>query len=286
MRWLFISSATQGAVPKKWKTQGLSLYIVMMVLMSGCGREEVIHLQSELEANRVLLGLRSEGIEARKVFTSKEWVIDVPDAYITQALRVLEDKRIFRDAPESAASASGADMFASRHDKEVRANNMVSASLANTLRVLPQVLDARVHIFQRGEDVFTFGIVPERTASVLLILRAKETLDEERVKDLVSQGAGLKRESVSVVSVPAFDNVHGPASSEPISTTNADSVSTPKKFLFSEFNLSWMGHPAILGALSMVLLSITFLIARLFFRHKNNRPPVLHPEMAASFVGE
>ncbi len=178
----------------------LLLLLMVAVLCSGC-REELIHVSSELEANKVMLGLRTEGIDARKIYLSKEWVIDVPRSRFTDALRILESKRVLKESSGSESIGNGSDLFSSRQEKEARANKLIASNLSATLRVLPEVLDARVHIYQNTSEPYSLEQSKDRTASVLLVVQSASSLEVEQVKELVSQGGGVPPSKVSVVVV-------------------------------------------------------------------------------------
>jgi type III secretory pathway lipoprotein EscJ len=184
------------------------LFLIVSVCLVGC-REELVHVASELEANKVMLGLRTEGIDARKVYQAKEWVIDVPKSRLTDALRILENKRVFREESDPDANKKSSDLFSSRQEKEARANMVIASSLSSTLRVLPEVLDARVHIYQNKSEPFTGGSVKDRTASVLLVVSQNSAIPVEQIKELVSQGGGLHASKVSVVLVESREKFQG-----------------------------------------------------------------------------
>lgn len=184
------------------------LFCLFVVFFLSACRENLIHVSSELEANKVMLGLRVEGIDARKFLVAKEWVVDVPQAKLTDALKILDEKRVLRDVSESELEKNGSDIFSSRQEKEARVSKVVAANLSGTLRLLPEVIDARVHIFHSVTDAFAPSGAKDRTASVLLIARDTERVNLDDVKELVSQGGGvaLSRVSVVLVSGGGFDS--------------------------------------------------------------------------------
>lgn len=181
------------------------IFIILFVFLSAC-REELVHVASEREANTVMLRLRSEGVDARKIFLAKEWIIDVPKASLTESLKILEAKRVFRDEYDDKDSG-GSDLFSSRQEKEARAGKLIASNIATTLRVLPDVLDARVHIYQGYNEISGFDNKKDRTASILLLTREDKILNEEQIKELVSQGAGVDKSKVSLVIVSQGNEV-------------------------------------------------------------------------------
>ncbi|HMO18430.1 MAG TPA: hypothetical protein PKA63_09075 [Oligoflexia bacterium] len=264
------------------------IMLFILLILSACGREEVIHLSSEIEANRVMLGLRSEGIDARKIFNAKEWVIDVPQAMMTTSLRVLEDKRIFHEFPEESQGMEGSELFSSRQDKELRWNKVVARSLSNTLRILPQVLDARVHIYQKSTDVFSFETTPERTASVLIVLRENAILEEEKVKNLVAKGAGLSPEAVSVISVSNFGPIDaGEVVNENSISADISNHNTPdsmKDYRFSVDITTLMLHPAAFGAVGVLIVCVVAFMITSRRKKKRRIVNLLHPDMVNGFM--
>lgn len=265
--------------------------IMVLISLAAC-REEIVHLSSELEANRVMLGLRLEGIDARKTFLAKEWIIDVPKSDLTDALRVLDNKRIFRDQPSEIEQTGGSDMFASRQDKDSKANKIIEVSLSSTLRILPKVLDARVHIFQHTPDLFSLDSGKERSASVLIVTRDKMSIDVAQVKELVSQGAGLKEKSVSVVLVensPTNETslVKTNYKSKIDDSENSEDVneleeSSKKNILdkFESYQIMW------LALIVIVLIVLSGMGVYVFMRKKTriNSHEDLDPDMALSLM--
>lgn len=179
----------------------LKIYVILLFLMLvGC-REDLVHLGSELDANRVLFALRDKGIEASKTSIGKEWVVRIAKADLTGALRVLEEKKIFQGQADALNDASS-NIFQSKEEKKDFRDKDLARNLSSTIRLIPLVREARVHIYNKYNDPLELHPVNERSASVLIVHDAG-VVNEDVVKELVSQGAGLLKEKVSVLFVLA-----------------------------------------------------------------------------------
>jgi type III secretory pathway lipoprotein EscJ len=263
----------------------------MFLVFSAC-REEIVHVSSELEANKVMLGLRLEGIDAKKTYLSKEWIIDVPKSSLTEALKILDEKRVFRNDPGDEVTQSGSELFSSRQEKEARANKIIAANLSSTLRILPGVLDARVHIFQYASEAFSLGNNNTRSASVLLVLKGEAHVSLEQVKELVSQGGGLKSDAVSVIIVEsqvekAESNVESSITAVDTEPVIKERMEQPTyvQTMLARFHLTGENGIKSIWIVLAVLLFSTGCIA--FVRRKRKRrPEPLDPEEFSSLLDE
>ncbi len=162
-------------------------------------KEDLIHLGSELEANKILYSLRESGLDASKTLIGKEWVLKISSGDLTKALRVLEEKKVFQDSIAIEASDS-APMFQSKEEKESARDRELARNLSSSIRLIPLVKQARVHIYNAPTDPLSMNTIQERSASIL-VLHELGNINEDIIKELVSKGAGLAKEKVSVLFV-------------------------------------------------------------------------------------
>lgn len=172
------------------------LSLSFLVLVS-C-KEDLVHLNSELSANQVLFALRDQGIDAAKVSIGKEWVIKINHSDLTSALRVMQERRLFVD--EEVEKESSGDVFRSREDIRMGRDRDLARSLSSSIQLMASVKEARVHIYNAPHDVLSLNQVDNRSASVLVV-REEGSPDEDLIKELVSKGAGMPKDKVSVLFV-------------------------------------------------------------------------------------
>ena len=110
-----------------------------------------------------------------------------------------------------------ADYFATDSSQRIKYQRALQTELARTIKQVPQIRAARVHLVLPRPTVFVEQEQPS-TASVALLLRPGSSLDEEQVDGIVFLVAGavegLRRENITVVDT---------SSGKIISTTNRDS---------------------------------------------------------------
>ena len=174
------------------------LFLLLSLLIFSACREDVVRVPSETEANRILLNLREEGIDAIKLLEAGSWVISVPNSSFTDALNILEKKRLYARYDKASQEKAESDIFASRGQKENQALEKISLELAATILMFPGVVDAKVHIFKRVEDNSEQSKCRD-SASVLLIVSEISSIDQDQIKLLVSKGSGIDLESVAVI---------------------------------------------------------------------------------------
>lgn len=174
-------------------------FLCICILSLVACKEDLIHLGSELEANKILYALRESGLDASKSFIGKEWVLKIGSGDLTKALRVLEEKKVFQDSIAIEDSDS-APMFQSKEEKESVRDKELARNLSSSIRLIPLVKQARVHIYNAPLDPLSINTIQERSASIL-VLHELGNINEDVIKELVSKGAGLAKEKVSVLFV-------------------------------------------------------------------------------------
>lgn len=173
-----------------------SLIVVFFVFCSSC-KENVVKVKSEQDANRILLSLREGRIDATKQLEGAEWLIKVPQGQFTEALRVLESRRILEKVNLVKSTDKSTDFFASKEQRQKEYLQSISQEIGVSLNMFPGVLDSRIHIYRDVEnenDKFN-----RSGASVVLLVEPEASIDQESIKLLVSKASGILAESVVVV---------------------------------------------------------------------------------------
>ena len=201
-----------GGVGQGWT----AVLFFCVIALCGC-EERIFHDLDEVQANRVRLVLARTGIDARKVREGSLWSIAVAADKTAAALAAVEKGRVLRrDLRHLRERSKG--LLDSREERRQAIDEQREASLAETLEILPGVLEARVHFHPEGNAATSTAVREDRpSASVLLVVEENEWKGEERVVQLVSGGLGLNREAVTVVAAsidsPRDETLHAHAGS-------------------------------------------------------------------------
>jgi type III secretion protein J len=169
-----------------------------MVSLMGC-REQIVHNLGEADANRLLTSLSRVSIEAEKVKQADgKWAVAVERSASLRAIDHLDTAHLLRETGENASPK--ASMISSREDQRFRYERALSGELEATLRNIPGVLEARVHLNLPVVDPLFGQPVDDKkgSASVLLVNRS-EKLGKEQIAALVSGAAGIPTTLVSVL---------------------------------------------------------------------------------------
>ena len=185
---------------KARKVIAATLFCGLSIVLIGC-REAVMHNLSETDANRLLTTLHSIEIDSKKVRQPDgKWLVEVPKTQALQAIRHLEQSRLFRDIrPQQPGKSS---MITSREEQRAESVRVLSREIETTLTSIDGVLEARVHLQLPARDPF-FGEKilggGEGSASVLLAAGKDFSLTRDEIQALVSGAAGIKAERIAVV---------------------------------------------------------------------------------------
>jgi len=174
----------------------ISFILFAIIFLGGC-KENLLRLKSETEANKILLSLRESGVNASKVLEAAEWVIRVDESQFTDALGVLDRKRLYGRVASGERKAES-DLFATHAQKTSEMLERISESLSESILMIPGVIDARVHIYKEEYDSI-LNISHKQSASVVLVSEERDAINHEQIKVIVSKGAGVPLEFVAVV---------------------------------------------------------------------------------------
>lgn len=206
-----------------------AIFLTLLCLLGACD-ETILHELTEQQANKAFIILSRAGIESTKATDGVHWTLQVAKQDASMALSELEAARVF--VPEKDADAgSGFGLIQSAEQRAHAIAESQSRKVADTLKRIPGVLDARVHLFRDKRDVLEApSEAMQGSASVLLIVDTGISPEIEAVKSLVAGALGLIPATVSVIvsesKVPATvtPTVHVPIPEQSPATINAESV--------------------------------------------------------------
>ncbi len=172
--------------------------LILLLLTSACN-ETILHKLDERVANRVVLTLEGSGVQAKKIPNGDSWAIEVPSKLAAKALRSLRDKRTFSQLDKNTPSFKSS-LVSGREERKAIQDRIKIYRLENSLRSLPSVLEAWVHLnrVESGSRVFG-GNKRKSSASVLIISEDPQRLDEIQIKRLVSGAVGTNLPVIEVI---------------------------------------------------------------------------------------
>lgn len=186
--------------------------LCFMIVLAGC-REDIAHDLSEVRANQVLILLRRNGLEPEKSRNGTQWSVSVPHSDTLRALVLVNQSRVLdHDLDRFRESAKG--FVQSREERQQAGERALAWGLETTLERIPGVLEARVHLRTDGTTASAKGSV--NSAGVLLLVEGDGETASTTARSLVSGGAGIPAESVSVaISKMSFDMQSNPVGANP-----------------------------------------------------------------------
>jgi type III secretion protein J len=211
--------------------------------MAGCN-EQIVHDLSERDANRIVSHLSASHLEADKVPQADgRWAISVARADMVPALRHLDAQRLLISRDSGALSSARGSIVPSREEQWFRYERSVSLSIEESIKALPGVLDARVHVTIPDQDpLFGSRESKKGSGSVLVVVDDRFRSNEDEIAALVGGAAGLSRDVVRVLrSSP--ESVSGP----PVSRQYPSSGDSSSLLLEA---LSWWPH--VIGSLALL----------------------------------
>lgn len=193
-----------------WKKLVWVLSLAMMVLMLGCNKHEIIQEGlNQYDANVVLVALRERNIEATKLAVANRknttYNITVDKKHAKDALRILVYEQIpknNRPGLREVYPPGSAGLIPTKSDEQARLIMAQEGELEAMLKILPNVIDARVVLsLEQSSDI---GRAPSpKSASVALTYKANNDempLSPNEIASLVSSAIdSLAMEKVMVV---------------------------------------------------------------------------------------
>ncbi len=182
---------------RKRLRSGFSL-IGALVLLTGC-REELLHDLNELQANRVIVVLKENGIDAVKDRNASTWTVSVPREQTIDALQALEKRRTTRRELRRFTEESKG-LLQSREERLRFLERQKAWNLETTLESVPGVLEAHAQLFVPETDEFAAANAKQQmTASVLIIAEDGGAINPERLKPLIAGATGIGGERIALI---------------------------------------------------------------------------------------
>lgn len=181
--------------------------LAALLLLAGCGRQEVYGKLTESDANEMIAVLSQNGISASKVAGEKEnWSIAVDGSDFSRAVEALRARGLPRENFDTLGSVFKKEGFTSTPlEERARLIYGLSQELSHTISEIDGVVQARVHLTMPEADPLSREAKPS-AASVFVKYRTGFDLRSQTgaIKALVTNSIdGLTYDRVSVVMVPA-----------------------------------------------------------------------------------
>ncbi len=178
-----------------------------MLLLAGCGQQEVYGKLTETSANEMIAVLSQSGIKASKIAGEKDnWSIAVDSNDFARAVETLRAQGLPSENYDSLGTVFKKEGFTSTPlEERARLIYGLSQELSRTISEIDGVVQARVHLTMPEADPLSREAKPS-AASVFVKYRTGFDLRSQTgaIKALVTNGIdGLTYDRVSVVMVPA-----------------------------------------------------------------------------------
>jgi type III secretion system YscJ/HrcJ family lipoprotein len=199
------------------------LIILFGLLIQGCSHDEVIvEGLAQNDANEILLALRENAISAEKKVQSdrrsSSYSIVVKKDEVKTSLKILLEKRLpktSRAGLKEIYDMGKSGLIPSKSDEEARLTLALQGEIESLIKLMPQVLDARVVLSLDHEN---YGQKKsDRSASVALLVKNgahnnDPSLDE--IKELVASAVGnMNMNSVYVTIKEIVESIEKPSAS-------------------------------------------------------------------------
>jgi type III secretion protein J len=183
------------------------LALLALLLLGGCGQQEVYGKLTETSANEMIAVLSQSGIAASKVAGEKDnWSITVEPTDFARSVETLRAHGLPHENYDSLGTVFKKEGFTSTPlEERARLIYGLSQELSKTISEIDGVVQARVHLTMPEADPLSREAKPS-AASVFVKYRTGFDLRSQTgaIKALVTNGIdGLTYDRVSVVMVPA-----------------------------------------------------------------------------------
>jgi type III secretion protein J len=181
------------------------LAAALLFVLTGC-KETLFARLSEQQANQVVAALSEAGIQANKSQVDENfWQVSVDEKQLGQASRLLQSQGIPHSKHVSMGETFKKDgLIPSVTEERIRYVYSLSEELSVTLRKIPGVVDARVHVVIPRNDPLATRIIPS-SASVFIKYRTGVDIGtiSPNIKDLVAASVeGLDIKNVALFTFP------------------------------------------------------------------------------------
>lgn len=185
----------------------IAAVLALLLLLAGCGKQNLYAKQSEQHANEMIAVLGENGIEADKEAGEEgTYNVNVAQADFAKAVELLRSRGLPREQFESLGTIfKPGGLNETPLAQRARLIFGLQQELSQTINEIDGVVTARVQLAMPQPDPLSQEIQPS-SASVLVKYRTGFDLRSQTsaIKALVANGVeGLNYENVSVVMVPA-----------------------------------------------------------------------------------
>ncbi|AXF77650.1 type III secretion inner membrane ring lipoprotein SctJ [Erwinia tracheiphila] len=183
-------------------------FFTIVLLLSACKEKAILDNLTQEQANQVLAILQQHNISADKSGTLKAgYSITVNNSDITVALSVINQYQLPWAADVQIRQAfPDSSLVASPNAEQARVISLQEQRLEQTLRIVAQVVNAKVHI---SYPPFDNGSANKRpSAHVGILISYKGEMDENtfvsKIKSLIKNSINdVRYENISIVLFPA-----------------------------------------------------------------------------------
>lgn len=227
--------------------------VIVLAVLFGCGREEIVHGLDEVQANQVMVALDESGVAAEKrrdEGSEGTWRVEVAPGSAAAAQRVLADRELPRRPPPGFGEVFGkGSVVPTASEERALYLHALSGELARSVEAIDGVVEARVHLALPPQDPLRVDPAPPPRAAVLVKARpgTRARLDplSPGIQSLVAGAVpGLDAAAVAVVI----------AEGVPVARASSAAPSWPRSIL--------MGLAGAV-ALAAIVLPVLFLSRRL-----------------------
>lgn len=238
---------------RPWKNLKMLIIFTRMIvlimgtfLLVGCNQQSLLENLSQEQANQVMAILQQHNIHAEKAGSPKSgFAVTVPPSDITSALSVVAQYQLPRPAEVQIGQAFPDNALVASPDAEqTRILSLQEQRIEQSIRIIDQVVNARVHISYPSVDKDFDNHAATEHASILITYKGKidQNLFISQIKLLIKNSFdNILYENISVVLFKASDI-----------TYTTQSPSHDKTMM-------------IVSAASIILLGILILVASIFF---------------------
>ncbi|MBV8209124.1 MAG: type III secretion inner membrane ring lipoprotein SctJ [Burkholderiaceae bacterium] len=207
----------------------LAPLVIPIVLLAGCGKQELYSQLSERQANEVVAALQAAGIDAEKRSQEGQFSVLTANGDFPAAVDTLNAQGLPRETFDTMGSVFKREGFVSTPlEERARLLHAMSQEISNTLSDIDGVITARVHL-----------VVPERSplsdkpqpsaAAVFIKYRPGRNLAAQvpQIKALVVNSIeGLAYDNVTVALFPADPSPVGASLAAPAPGARAPRAGT------------------------------------------------------------
>lgn len=181
--------------------------ILLLLMLAGCGREQLYSKLSEAQANEMIAILRKAGVDAFKEQSGETgWAVTTPADDFPRAIEVLHTAGYPRDEFASLGTVFKKEGFVSSPTEErARLIFGLNQELSNTISQIDGVVQARVQVAMPEPDPLNNQPRPA-SASVFIKFQPGSEVERQvgQVKALVVNAVeGLRYDNVTVAMFPA-----------------------------------------------------------------------------------